>query len=209
MSEEKLIEQHQNNLLDINYNEIEIRNKRYQTIHEKLNMLREQSSLENNSEIQDFKIPLSQEQLNTFAEVCRNIRGYKLDDFPPGSCKRGVRRESKVFVLGPFDIEGYKFFHISPKPEDCFSYAHIEIKNGRYKSDSTHEGATACVGRGEIPGSPEGSWSLTVRKAIGTEEIRTYSIQKDHNDDFGRHATIAASDMCEQMIAYIINNLFV
>lgn len=205
MPQENLFETHQNALLDINYNEVEIRNKRYQAIHE---MLSEQSSLENNTDVQEIKVPLSKEKLDAFAKVCRNIRGYKLDDFPPGSCKRGVRRESKVFVLGPFDIEGYMFYYISPNSEENYSYAHVEIKNGRYKSDSTKENATACIGRGEIHGNPEGSWSLTVRKGLNTPNIETYSVQKDHDDDFGRHATIAASVMCEEMINYIKNNLF-
>lgn len=152
------------------------------------------------------KTPLPKEKIQELEEFCRSVKGYKLDDFPPGSCKVGTRRKSETNILGPFTLDGYSYYE-KLTDGSRIAYIQVEIKDGRYKSQSTQENASACIGRGEIPGSPEGSWNLIVRKGIGTPDINQYRVAKDHNDDFGNHAEIAASDMCNQMCSFIYEHL--
>jgi hypothetical protein len=148
-------------------------------------------------------VPLPDDKLQEFEAFCRRVTGYKLDDFPPGSCKRGVRRESKCRVLGPFTLEGQRVINTSTG----VAYAIVHCRDGRYVSDSTKEKATACVPRGEIHGTAEGGWSIIVKKGIGEADEKTVNASKDHDDDFGRHAQIAAYNMCHQMVAYIYDHL--
>ena len=150
-----------------------------------------------------IEVPLPEEKIEEFEAFCRRVVGYKLDDFPPGSCKRGVRRESQARVLGPFTIRGKRVFNTQAGT----AYALVQCDDGRYISDSTKEKATACIGRGEIHGTPEGSWSVIVRKGLGVPDERASQAQRDANDDFGRHAQIAALSMCHQIVNYIYDHM--
>ncbi|MEB9828831.1 hypothetical protein CN901_09615 [Bacillus cereus] len=204
----KSYEEYQKELFEIDYQiNVNLPNKYFEIKKEMTeNVKNELMEFTTESENQEIVVPIKQEKINDFSEFCRNVRGYKLDDFGgPPWCKQGERRESKTVVLGPFDITGI----VSSKvvENNIISYMQVEIKNGRYKSDSTKEGATACVGRGEIHGNPEGSWSLIVRKGINIDDQKDYQVAKDHDDEMGRHAEIAAGDMCRQMINYIYERL--
>jgi hypothetical protein len=198
---EKLIE-FQEKIFDLDTKKfVEIPNKRYELALEASS----DTAIRPESNNNETTIALSEEQIKHFSEFCRNVRGYKLDDFPPGSCKRGVRRESKVTVLGPFDLTGSTIF--GNDNGNFYAYTQVEIKNGKYKSDSTKEGANLCVGRGEIHGNPEGSFNIIVRKGLKIKDIKEYNVQRGHDDDFGRHAEIAAGDMCRQIISFIYDEL--
>ncbi|OEC02098.1 hypothetical protein GY31_09325 [Lysinibacillus sphaericus] len=197
---ENNFQEHQNRLFDLEHKKnVEINNKLYhETVSFLDGLVNESSNVETT--------PLPEEEIRKLEEHCRNVRGYKLDDFPPGSCKRGTRRESKTNVLGPFTLTGIEY---SEKPADGprISYIQVEIKDGRYKSESTIENASACIGKGEMTQHPEGSWSLIVRKGIRTPDIIQFNVTKDHDDDYGKHAEIAASDMCNQICSFIYAEL--
>jgi hypothetical protein len=150
-----------------------------------------------------IEVPLPADKISEFESFCRRVTGYKLDDFPPGSCKRGTRRESKCRVLGPFTLEGKRVINTATGE----AYALVECRDGRYISDSTKENATGCVGRGEMHGTPQGSWKILVKKGLGVPDQKVTEARKDHDDDYGRHAQIAAYDMCHQMVAYIYDHL--
>lgn len=150
-----------------------------------------------------IEVPLPAEKIREFEAYCRRVTGYKLDDFPPGSCKRGTRRESKSRVLGPFTLKGKRVINTTTGE----AYAIVECRDGRYISDSTKENATLCVARGEMHSTPQGSWKILVKKGLGVPDEKVTEARKDHDDDYGRHAQIAAYDMCHQMVAYIFNHL--
>ncbi len=155
------------------------------------------------------RFPISEEKMIKIRNFCQGVTGYKLDDFGgPPWCKQGTRRESETHVMGPFEITG--FFYVESSENETMAYNQVEITNGRYKtSKSTKEGATACVARGEIRGNSEGSFSLLVQKGLnGGKDIKdSYSVSKDHDDDFGRHAEIAAADMCRNIINFIYDTI--
>ena len=74
----------------------------YRAAVEQLEKERFSSADQNEDDIIDVPLPEEGE----FEALCRRVTGYKLDDFSPGSCKRGVRRESNCRVLGPFTLTG-------------------------------------------------------------------------------------------------------